>query len=257
VSGNLAAGTLFPTGDTVSVTINGVTQTATVDASGNFSAAFSTGTLGKGPYAITYAFAGDSANFAAAANGSGTLTVGTVPQVTTNPQSQTVTAGTKVSFTLAATGSPRPTVQWQYGRDGGTTWTNIAGATGATLSFTATSGENGYQIRAVLTNALGTANTTAATLTVQYPPAVTTNPQSQTVTAGTKVTFTARARGNPTPTVQWQYSTDGGSTWIDIVGATGTSLSFTAQASENGYLFQAVFTNLLGTGTTTAATLTV
>ncbi len=37
-------------------------------------------------------------------------------------------------------------------------------------------------------------------------PVVTTNPTSQSVTAGTSVNFTAAASGNPTPTVQWQLS---------------------------------------------------
>jgi hypothetical protein len=52
-------------------------------------------------------------------------------------------------------------------------------------------------------------------------------------------------------------STDGGVTFTDIAGATSTTLSFTAVASQRGYRYRAVFTNSLGTATTTAATLTV
>jgi hypothetical protein len=51
-------------------------------------------------------------------------------------------------------------------------------------------------------------------------------------------------------------STDGGTTWKNITGATTTSLSFVVSASENGYEYRAVFTNALGSATTTAATLT-
>src|SRR5262249_58150214 len=71
-----------------------------------------------------------------------------------------------------------------------------------------------------------TAATTAATLTLHSAPVVTTNPASQTVCPGS-VTFTAGATGTPVPTVQWQVSTDGGTTFSDIAGATSTSYTLT------------------------------
>ena len=77
LSGHLAAGNLVPAGDTVSITLNGVTQTATVDSLGNFSSGFATGVLAStgSPNSIVYAFAGDGKNFAAALSGHGTLSV--------------------------------------------------------------------------------------------------------------------------------------------------------------------------------------
>jgi len=82
-------------------------------------------------------------------------------------------------------------------------------------------------------------------------------PMNQTVTAGQTATFTAAATGSPTPTVQWQVSTDGGVTFSNVSGATSTTLSFTTSLSQNGNRYRAVFTNTAGTATTTAATLTV
>jgi hypothetical protein len=186
-----------------------------------------------------------------------TLTVNAGPVVTTNPTNQTVTAGGNVSFTAAASGTPTPTVQWQVSSDGGSTFSNIAGATSTTLSFVATSGANSSKYRAVFTNTTGSATTTAATLTVNAGPVVTTNPTSQTVTAGGNVSFSAAASGMPTPTVQWQVSTDGGSTFSNISGATSTTLSFVATLGANSSKYRAVFTNQAGSATTTAATLTV
>jgi len=59
-------------------------------------------------------------------------------------------------------------------------------------------------------------------------------------------------------TVQWQVSTDGGNTFTNITGATSTTYSFAAAVGQNGYEYQAVFGNGVGTpATTTAATLTV
>jgi hypothetical protein len=88
-------------------------------------------------------------------------------------------------------------------------------------------------------------------------PVVNTQPAGQTVVAGQSATFTAAASGNPSPTVQWQVSTNSGSSWSPVAGATSTSLSFTAQNSENGWEYQAVFSNTNGSVTSSPATLTV
>jgi hypothetical protein len=165
--GYLGVGTLYPTGDYVIITVNGVGIAAPVASNGSFSASFDTSGLSVGNYTISYAFTGD-ANFKAV---TGTRTLKVVPtappQVTRNPQSQTITAGDWVTFTAAATGSPPPTVQWQYSTDGGQTWTNITGATTDQLGFYVNSGENHYDYRAVFTNSVGTATSLFATLTVE------------------------------------------------------------------------------------------
>src|SRR6266404_2957257 len=195
-----------------------------------------------------------------AVDDSGNLEVPTpTPTITMQPANQTVTAGQTATFIAAATGSPTPTVQWQVSTDRGVTFNNVSGATSTTLSFATTSSQNGYQYRAVFTNTAGTATTTAATLTVNSPtpPTIATQPANQTVSAGQTATFTAEATGSPTPSVQWQVSTDGGVTFNNVSGATSTTLSFATTSSQNGYQYRAVFTNAAGTATTTAATLTV
>ena len=75
LSGHIAAGPVSPVGGSVSITLGGVTQTATVDANGDFASTFATGGLPASGYPVTYAFAGDGANFLAAPDGTGTLTV--------------------------------------------------------------------------------------------------------------------------------------------------------------------------------------
>jgi hypothetical protein len=176
-----------------------------------------------------------------------TLTVNTGPGVTMNPTNQTVCAGSTATFTAAASGSPAPTVQWQVSTNGGMSFTDVAAATNTTLSFTANASQNGNQYRAVFTNSCGTATSSPATLTVNSSPTVTVFPVGQVSIGGSPVTFTAAATGSPTPTVQWQVSTNGGSTFSNIPGATNTSLTFTPTASQIGNLFRAVFTNSCGT----------
>ncbi len=82
-------------------------------------------------------------------------------------------------------------------------------------------------------------------------------PTSQTVNAGQTASFSALASGYPTPTVQWQVSTDG-SSWSDVTGGTSTTLTLSnVQTSQSGYKYHAVFTNAAGTATSNPATLTV
>jgi alpha-tubulin suppressor-like RCC1 family protein len=97
----------------------------------------------------------------------------------------------------------------------------------------------------------GTAETTKA-------PAITKQPANQTVEDGQSATFTSTASGTPTPTVQWEVSTNGGATWSAIEGATATKLTIaSAHVSENGNQYRAHFTNVAGEATSKAATLTV
>src|SRR5207249_6455062 len=126
-----------------------------------------------------------------------TLTVSIVPAVTTSPLSTNVCAGTVVSFTAAASGTP--TLQWQASSGGG--FTNIPGATASPLSFTTSVSQSNNQYRAVFSNPCGSPTSTVATLTVNNP-RITTDPPSTTACTGTVVSFTSAASGTPAPTLQ-------------------------------------------------------
>ena len=76
------------------------------------------------------------------------------PVVRTNPVTQSVNAGATATFTVGATGTPLPSVQWQSAPQNGT-FTDIAGATGFAYSVNATNDLSGTQYRAVLTNPQG------------------------------------------------------------------------------------------------------
>jgi PKD repeat protein len=117
-----------------------------------------------------------------------------------------------------------------------------------------------YQVVFAVTDSDGAPATATVTHTVTgvaTPPAITTHPQDQTVSVGGEVSFSAAASGNPVPTLQWQVSTDGGSTWTDIPDANTSPLTFNASLDQNGYQYRAVFTNDAGSATSDPATLTV
>lgn len=101
------------------------------------------------------------------------LTVGPVtPVVEVHPASTTVIEGNRVELVTAHTGTTFPTtVQWQRSTDGGETWADVEGEAGSTLTLATTTLEmDGWQLRAVHTNAAGSAVTDAATLTVHPVP---------------------------------------------------------------------------------------
>jgi subtilisin-like proprotein convertase family protein len=88
-------------------------------------------------------------------------------------------------------------------------------------------------------------------------PVVTTDPQDVTTAVGRTATFTAEATGAPKPAVQWQVSTDGGTTWDDIAGADGRTYGIIVQQSDGGHRFRAEFYGPTGTVDSTPATLRI
>ncbi len=188
-----------------------------------------------------------------------TLTVQRAPSVIKQPVSEKVETGQSVTFEAAASGFPAPTVQWQLSTNGGGTWSPIEGASSNQLTIaSAEDSQDGYEYRAVFKNAAGVATSQVATLSVGSSPAVTLQPRAAVVEAGETAVFEAAASGFPTPTVQWQLSTNGGGTWSALAGATSDLLTLTQlQLAQSGYEYRAVFTNAAGTATSTAAMLTV
>lgn len=91
-----------------------------------------------------------------------------LPAITTQPANASRVAPATAAFTVAATGTPTPTVQWQVQNKGVGEFVDIEGATALTYTTPATSvaNDNGDKFRAVLTNQDGTATSNVATLTV-------------------------------------------------------------------------------------------
>jgi alpha-tubulin suppressor-like RCC1 family protein len=191
----------------------------------------------------------------------GNLALAAAPAITQQPADQTVTEPATATFT-ATSDKPTATVKWQRSNDGGATWGDIPGATSASYTTPATTtADSGAQFLAIFTNANGPTPTNAATLTVNPTPAypvVVTHPTSQSVAVGATATFSVSVTGTPTPGLQWQVSTDGGATWTDIPGATGTSYTTPATtAGDNGKEYRVIATNGSGSAGSASATLTV
>lgn len=93
---------------------------------------------------------------------------------------------------------------------------------------------------------------------VAAAPVVLTQPTDSSVDSGASATFVSAASGSPAPTVQWQMSSDGGVTFVTIVGAiAATYVAPDTVLGDNGNRFRAVFTNPSGTATSAAAQLSI
>jgi alpha-tubulin suppressor-like RCC1 family protein len=184
-----------------------------------------------------------------------------VPAFSTQPANQSVIVPNTATFAVVVTGSPSPTLQWQLSTNAGVSFADIVGATASSYTTPATvAGDSGNQYRVVATNASGATTSTAATLTVNLSaaPSFTTQPVNATIVAGQAAQFTVAASGTPTPTLQWQLSTDNGTTWSNITGETGTTFTaLNVALANNGRQFRAVATNGSGVLNSNAATLTV
>ena len=90
----------------------------------------------------------------------------------------------------------------------------------------------------------------------QYAPPVTGDacsfivmgPINETACAGFNVTFSVAVSGK-NPHYQWARSTDGGTTWVSILGANSSSYKFIAHLSDNGNLYK-VFVSKINDWTT-------
>ncbi|HEY1621539.1 MAG TPA: immunoglobulin domain-containing protein, partial [Streptosporangiaceae bacterium] len=184
------------------------------------------------------------------------VTITQAPAITTQPSDVTVPAGGTATFTAAASGYPAPTVQWKVSTDGGSTYTNVSGATSPTLSFTATAGDAGNLYEAVFTNSTGTATTNPASLSEQQAPAFT-SASSTTFTAGTAGTFEVTTSGFPNATLSESGSLPSGVTFTDNGNGTGTLAGTPASGAGGSYPITLTASNGVSPDATQSFTLNV
>jgi hypothetical protein len=158
------------------------------------------------------------------------------PSITTGPVSQTVTAGATASFTVSASGTAPFTYQWRKGgaalQDGGV----VSGSMTSTLTLTgvATGDAGSYDV--VVTNAVSSATSGAATLTVKQNQTITFPAIADTTTATKSIALSATTTSNLTVT----YTIVSGPATIDgsrlkLTGDAGAVTVRAAQAGNDSY----------------------
>ena len=180
------------------------------------------------------------------------------PTIAVNPQSQSTATGGQLTFAASAD-ITTPTIQWQASVNGGSSWINLPGATNPTFTTgTLTSFENGWEVRAIFTNYLGSATTGAAAITVTAPTTAVVLPSN-----GATVSGNLHLDAGASSASQVQYEVTGGSL-SDAVIATATPTIYGWLASWNTtnvpngtYVLQSVASSGGLSGTSAGVTISV
>jgi sugar lactone lactonase YvrE len=159
------------------------------------------------------------------------------PTIMVQPQDQTANQGQSATFSVLAAGSAPLAYQWLfYG-------TNLSGATASSYTCVNAQPSNDGPYSVVVSNSLGSVNSSNAMLTVIVPPAITNPPQGLTINQGTSATFAVGASGTVPFAYQWLFN--GGS----IAAATGSSYTLANAQPANGGSYSVVVSNSAGSVT--------
>ena len=165
--------------------------------------------------------------------------------IRTQPALQIVVVGNSAKFSLIAT-SIEP-IGYQWRKNG----VAISGATSSSYTIPAVATSDAGTYSCIVSDYDELLLSSGATLTVQVPPAITSQPTSLTVLRNAAATFSVTATGTPAPTFQWLFNTN------PISGATSASYTIASAQAANAGDYTCVVTNAAGSVTSNIATLTV
>ncbi|KAF0187811.1 MAG: immunoglobulin I-set domain-containing protein, partial [Gammaproteobacteria bacterium] len=185
-----------------------------------------------GLYAVRVSNAGGSTLSAEARLGVNAASV--PPTITQQPQAQSIAQGANATFTVTATGTPPFRFQWRFRS------LDLIGATNALLVLTNIQPAQAGNYTVEVSNAGGRVTSAAALLSLIQPPVITVQPQNQTVTAGTNVTFTVTATGVAPLRYQWRLNAS------DLPGRTNSTLMLTGVQAANAGLYTVRVSNAGG-----------
>jgi|CXWL01.1.fsa_nt_gi uncharacterized repeat protein (TIGR01451 family) len=192
---------------------------------------------------------------------SASLTVGATATLNSQPTNVNTCMGSAITFSVSATGAAN--FQWQVNSGSGfidvTNISPYSGATTATLTIVGvTAAMNNYQYRCVIGSCPTAITSNAALLSVFSSVAVTTEPAANTaVCQGRSASFNVVATGAITG-YQWQVSSDGGTTFNNVVGATTATLTLAnVTLAQNANRYRCIITGNCNTVNSNNAVLTV
>lgn len=178
------------------------------------------------------------------------LTMSLQPTISQQPQSTSVTIGSSVS--LEVTANSAAPLGYQWFRNG----VAVAGAVDRVLTINNVQSDAAASYVVEIANTCGRVISRSATLTVSPAlggsPALTSEPQNQTVIVGGTATFSVVAVGASPLNYQWRLN------GTDLPGATGVALIINSVASSmSGNRYSVVVKNASGGVTSREAILTV
>ena len=162
------------------------------------------------------------------------VTVNALPVITQQPTNQTVNAGGTLNLSVTATGATG--YQWKKGG------TDISGATSATFTKANVTTADAGSYTCVVTGAGGSVTSSAATVTVNTPPVITTQPTGVTLNVGAALNLTVVATG----ATSYQWKKDN----VNIPSATLATYTKAAVVAGDAGNYTCVVTGAGGSVTT-------
>jgi hypothetical protein len=162
-----------------------------------------------------------------------------LPSITTQPTA-TTTVCLGANVTLSVTAGNTVSYQWQLGG------VDVPGATSSTLSLTNITAAQAGTYTVKLTGSggcLGPITSANATVVINQPPVITTQPVNQTACVGTTATFSVVATGT---SLTYQWLKNGG----PIGGATSATYSINPVAAGDAGTYSVVVTGICGSPVT-------
>ncbi len=203
-------------------------------------------------FTITGVTAGDAANYdvvvgstcGASTSTVATLTINPATNITTQPATQSVCAGSNATFNVAATGAGTLTYQWKKGG------IDIAGATASAYTIVNTTAADVANYTVVVTGTCGSITSSIAALTVNAATSISTQPSNQSSCVGGSVTFNALGAGAG---ISYQWQKNG----VPIAGATLANFTISSIVAGDAATYTVVVTGACGTVTSSGALLTI
>ena len=193
----------------------------------------------------TYYFRSRSAAGCWGSEGSAVVTMYTTPVIDVNPVPDVKCTGTSVTFNVSATGS-NLTYQWR--KNG----SNIPGALNSSYTINSIVANDGANYDVIVGNpgCTGVASS-AATLTVNTPPSISSQPQPISVCDGGNVDFSVTATSTLPQTYQWMK---GG---VDILGEESSTFSIPVTTSADAGIYSVRIVNSCSTVVSNGANLII
>ncbi|PLX11336.1 MAG: hypothetical protein C0594_03820 [Marinilabiliales bacterium] len=168
---------------------------------------------------------------------------------TTTAASPTLCSGSATNLTLSGHSTSGTSIQWEESTDGGSTWNNVTGGSGATTAaYTTGILTETTKFRAAVSGATCTSYSTISTVTVEEDPtAGTANAASNQICNGTTTSINLIGYNS---NIQWQESADGVSGWTNVTAGSGeTTSNYTTDALLSDRYYRAAVTNSPCAGT--------
>jgi dienelactone hydrolase len=159
-------------------------------------------------------------------------------RIATQPQSRNVVRGGNVTFSVLATSAQPIAYQWRFNG------TDLPTATNSTFTLTNVQPTDAGSYTVVVADGITTLTSQAATLTVGERPAITVQPESQTVHVGDTVSLSVSAAGTLPLSYRWRR---GVATVTNmILGETTAVLTLTNVQTNQAGNYTVLITNLFG-----------